>query len=77
MPPEITNFIPSATVISRFTTCSGGTKIKKPLVGFGVGGTNTFRTGVLVFACASPPVALVTKPIAYTPGRGNSTSTTL
>ena len=76
VPPEITIFIPSATVIPSSTTCSRCTRIKKPLVGFGVVGTNTLITVPWVLACASPSVSFVTKPIEYTPARGNSTNTT-
>jgi hypothetical protein len=63
LPPEITIFIPSATLISSVITFSCGTNTKNPLVGFGVVGTNTLTTFSFVFACASPLVSLVTNPI--------------
>jgi|GEM_PF-638831 len=76
LPPEITIFMPSPTLISSGITFCSGTNTRNPLVGLGVVGTNTFTTRSCVLACASPPASLVTNPMAYIPVRGNSTSTT-
>src|SRR5262245_32831610 len=76
-PPEMIIFMPSATVISSSTTSCRGTMRTKPLVGFGLVGTNTVHVSLLTVLCASPCALLVRKPSVHAPLRGNSTRTTL
>ena len=49
---------------------------KKPLVGFGVVGTNTLINFLLVFRVISPEFSFVANPTAHDPFLGYSTRTT-
>ena len=53
-----------------------GTKIKNPLVGFGVVGIKTLVKLSLIFGDIGFPVSLVANPTAQAPGLGNSIRTT-
>ena len=70
------NFESSSNVISKYLISSLGNINKKPLVGLGVVGTNTFTSCLDVFLEISPLLSLVAKPTAQDPLRGYSTSTT-
>ena len=67
----------SGTDISSLITLASGTISRKPEVGLGVAGTNTQTTFWPVLACTSSCWSLVMNPMEYTPGCGNSTSTTV
>ena len=77
MPADTINFEASSKVISRKITSSFGNINKKPLVGLGVVGTNTFINSLLVFLLISPLFSFVAKPTAHDPFLGYSIKTTL
>ena len=77
MPAETINFEASSKVISKYIISFLGNIKRKPLVGFGVVGTNTFTSSELVFFEISPWLSFVAKPTAQLPFRGYSTKTTL
>ena len=77
MPADTINFEASSKVISRNITSSFGNISKNPLVGFGVVGTKTFISSLLVFLLISPLFSFVAKPTAQDPFLGYSIRTTL
>ena len=66
----------SSKFIFRKTKSFLGTKIKNPLVGFGVVGIKTLVKLSLIFGEKGFAVSLVANPTAHAPGLGNSTRTT-
>ena len=77
VPADTINFEASSNVISKKITSSLGNINKKPLVGFGVVGTNTFINSLLSFELISPSFSLVANPTAHEPFLGYSIKTTL
>ena len=63
--------------MSKYLISSLGNINKKPLVGFGVVGTNTFTSCLDVFLEISPLLSFVAKPTAHVPFLGYSIKTTL
>ena len=75
-PPEMSIFMPSPTDISNLKISSLGRSRRKPLVGFGVVGTNTFVSFLPVTSSVSPDASLVIKPKTKQFGLGYSIKTT-
>ena len=75
-PSEIINFMASSKFMFKKITSFFGTKIRNPLVGFGVVGIKTLVKLSLIFGDIGFPVSFVANPTAHAPGLGNSTRTT-
>ena len=74
-PTEIINFMASSKFIFKKTKSFLGTKIKNPLVGFGVVGIKTLVKLSLIFGDIGFADSLVANPTAHAPGLGNSIRT--